>query len=125
MTPYRKFKIQGILFLFLGLHSCPLKRGVCLIRKKKIMEMKTNNHVWGQYKNRIVICSGCHDKIKRCEARFVLWDGAPCHFCCICIATIHNSSKNGRPIMTYEELLKEKRNVTKEDLSNIQRLYPR
>jgi hypothetical protein len=28
------------------------------------MEMKTNNHVWGQYKNRIVICSGCHDKIK-------------------------------------------------------------
>jgi hypothetical protein len=89
------------------------------------MEMKTNNHVWGQYKNRIVICSGCFEEVKRCEARFLLWDGAPCHFCCNCIAAIHNASKKGRPIMTREELLKEKQTVTREDLSEIQRLCPR
>ena len=89
------------------------------------MKMKTNNHVWGQYKNRIVICSGCQDKVERCEARFVLWGGEYCHFCCICIAAIHNASKNGRPIMTRDELLKEKRIVTREDLSEIQRYCPR
>lgn len=89
------------------------------------MEMKTNNHVWGQYKNRIVVCLGCRDKVKRCEARFVLWGGVSCHFCCRCIAAIHKASKNGRPIMTREELLKEKRIVTREDLSDIQRLFPR
>ena len=89
------------------------------------MEIENNNHVWGQYKNRIVTCSGCLDKVKRCEARFVLWGGAYCHFCCICMAAIHNASKKGRQIMTREELLKEKRIVTREDLFEIQRLYPR
>lgn len=88
-------------------------------------EIKTNNHVWGQYKNRIVICSGCKNEVKRCEARFVLWNGVPCYFCCRCLAAIQNASKNGRPIMTREELLNEKQNVTREDLSEIQRLFPR
>lgn len=89
------------------------------------MEMKTNNHVWGQYKNRICTCSGCLDKVKRCEARFVLWGGAPAHFCCRCLAAIHNASKRGLSIMTREELLKEKQIVTREDLSEIQRHCPR
>lgn len=88
------------------------------------MEIKTNNHVWGQYKNRTVICSGCKNEVKRREAIFVLWDGVPCHFCCDCIAAIHNASKKGIPIMTREELLKEKQNVTREDLSEIQRICP-
>ena len=59
------------------------------------MEIKTNNHVWGQYKNRIVICSGCQDKVKRCEARFVLWGGVPSHFCVDALLLFTTPRKRG------------------------------
>ena len=64
-----------------------------------------------KFNNRIVFCMGCHQKVKRSDAKFVLLGGAYCFFCNICLSAIFKATQDGNPIMTREELMESRENV--------------
>lgn len=58
-----------------------------------------------EFDNCIVFCQGCHHKVKRSKAKFVIWGGVHCFFCDLCLSAIHKATQSGNPIMTRDELM--------------------
>ena len=50
------------------------------------------------YDNKIVLCMGCKQFVKRRDAEFVFWGSMNCHFCKDCLELVKKAKDEGREL---------------------------